>query len=354
MTQTSQRIGIGNSIFGIMLLLNLTIFPGFRAAGASEEPIQPVAQTSQQIANAIDTVEAGVSPLDAFGASSVPYRHWISTQRDIYENLFGETFDIADAVYIMDSETTAGHEHATSTGSTILGYEYSVHFSLIVEYDYQNDSSLPADAVAELAAVEFSLFVFTGTIFTALGSEHVTGFIFQATRPDGGRNRGMIPLVLVDEEMIDTLEEAYLLSVHPPSPPTPGGTDTAREDCETEFALAEIAYGTAVQIAASNLQGCLNGASGLFLGGFGVGVICGIVGGFAGLAASPAGPGAVMAALYAFGTCAALASGAAIAAVAACRGEFAAAVRNAAITRQGAREAARLIFGEENCPDDPA
>lgn len=184
-------------LFGTMVILAGMIFPVFHASAAIEEPVQPMAQTAEQVVDALNAVEAGTSVDEAFMIQPVPYRNWVKTQKLIYESLFGSPYNIFDAEYFLDEEVSQESELTAVAGTSDDGEEFSLQLSLLAEVANTGEG-IPADIAAHLADVGANDFGFTGTISTASASFHITGSIFQGTNADGTRNRLLLIVGLVD------------------------------------------------------------------------------------------------------------------------------------------------------------
>jgi len=333
-----ERKVYSNPLFGAILILSGMIFPVFHAAAQIEEPVQPMAQTAEQVADALKAVDAGVSVEHAFLEQQAPHRYWASLQNKIYESLFGVSYEPQDAIYHLNDEISMLDEQSSVTGATVLGDGFSLFLGMLVEYDYANDPEMSADAISAYNNISLSWHIFTGSLSTDLATEHVSGFIFQATDSDGVRARALFILDKADQETIDNI------NIMCSQPAAPEGDQPAGppQDCEEAYTRANEAYNTAIRIAGSTYRGCKDDVNGIMNGGSLACIGIGLLTAF--FTAGTTG-------FVAWGTCMALVIGAAITKLDSCRNANNTAFRNAEIARDAARAQARRIFGVENCPE---
>ena len=92
-----------NPIFGSLLILN-DLFPAFSANAMETQPVQPMAQTADQVVDALDAVDAGVSVHEAFLEQPTPFREYIKFNKTIYNTLFNDGFAVNKAGYYLTNE----------------------------------------------------------------------------------------------------------------------------------------------------------------------------------------------------------------------------------------------------------
>ena len=334
-----QRQSYSNPLFGAMVILAGMLFPVFHASAAIEEPVQPMAQTADQVVDALNAVDAGISVENSFTEKDIPYRDFAALQRKVYESLFARSYTPEDADYYLDSELTILDEQSQVSGTTALGDDFDLYSSMLVEYNWQNDDELSVDIKQELSTIDLVWICFTGILSTNLASENVSGFVFQATRDNGFRVRWILILTEETQETIDNLAESNILDGFV-AREQPADITTA-ENCEDAFAMANEDYNTAIQIANSELRGCKDHVNAIMAGGSAGCLGAGFVAAFftAGTAAYLVWQGCMWTII-----------GAAITQLLICKSDYNTRMRNARIYRDAARARAIRIFGEENCP----
>jgi len=337
-----ERKAYSNPMFGAMLIMSGMIFPVFHTAAAIVEPVQPMAQTAEQVVDALNAVQAGATVDQAFGIQPVKIRDWGSEQVAIYETLFGAPYDYDDAIYVLDDETTILDEQSSVNGGLVTGIAFTIHYSLLTQYDYVNDAQLPDTEISLMLAADISILPFIGTIDAISGSANITGIVVQATRPDGGRNRMVIVLGKASQLTIDNLDNYYFNQIA--SVPQPTGE---LSDCEEAFADANAAYSLCSALAINDFNTCMDNVGSVYKWAV---VGCGVLGIFTYIFTSAAGPAAVGAALKVGGACVVAATAAAAGASEVCENIYNGDVNACTIARGAARDAARAEFGAD-CPD---
>ncbi len=348
MSWVRGHLEYSNPIFGLLLILNLMVFPVYRASAALAQPVQPMAETAEQISDALDAVEVGATIEQAFGVQPVPIRDWGADQKYFYEALFNVPYDQNDAVYILLTEISETDEFQSVSLETPDGNPFSLQIHLISEYDYTNDDQLSSQDANELAAVNASIFSFIGTAASQFDSLNINGLVIQAARADGGRNRFILIGGYVDGEVVNSLILTHLyVDIAGISPVG------EIQNCEDAFNQALSTYSGSLSDARSNLKSCQDTAAASAIhsladclrlaGGSGVA---------AGIAAS-SGPVGAIAALIVFSVCGIAAAADMATDLWQCSNAYKAAVAAAQNAFAAAKAAARATFGVENCPGDP-
>jgi len=326
-----------------MLILNAMVLPTFRSSAAiTEEPVQPMALNGDQIIDALGTVEAGASVDQAFGPQPVEYRDWGTSQNKIFAQLFGMPYNYDDAVYVLDDETTAADQSFTVTGAIITGDEFSLHYSMLLEYDINNDPRATPEAKLDYANGDGNFLLFVGTLSTNLASVPVSGIVMQATRTaDQGRTRMLLLFGFADQETIDNLDAINETAAGPP------GLGPDLQDCELAFAIAMADHANAVTNASNDFNTCA--ADTISAVNFGIGA-CVALGALTFLLTTLSGPAAVAGALKVGGACVATALALGAGAMVLCEDSFNSKMRAAQSALEAALQAARNAFGSD-CPD---
>ncbi|MAO24237.1 MAG: hypothetical protein CMJ25_26090 [Phycisphaerae bacterium] len=338
-----QRQHFSSPLFALLLMVNVFILPSYRAAAQIEEPVQPMAQTAEQVIDALNAVEAGASVDQAFGIQPVPYRDTVKIQKTIYETLFGVAYDVDDAYYTLDNEVVLLDEANTVSGHMADGREYQVRFSMLGWYDYINDSAISNSDANDLAEANTSILCFAGTLSTDYGAISVLGAIFQIDTDAGVRDRGLVFFEIVSAQVIEDLDYVNQLLLQTEVPVVP-------QNCEDAFRIARNNYLADLEIAKNELEECMILAIGTFVGA---------MGGCAGLAikagVAAAATGGLIAPVAAVGVvwCSLAALGAASGLSGACALSYQTKANNARVRLNTARANARILFGVENCPGDP-
>lgn len=333
-----------NSMFGSLLILNLFVFTSFHSLA---DPVQPAASTMQQVMDAIDAMEAGVTYSEAFGEQPIPYRDWGRDQKLIYETLFNLSYSIQNAVYVLDEDVSIWEEFAEVSGHTPLGDEFFIELSALVEYDFVNDSNLPSGEAETLLAVNASIIGVIGTIRSVNASIAVRGIVLQATRADGGRNRLLLPVGIADPAIVADLQGLGDVVIPRGDEDEPSEPEV---DCQAAFDAANRKFLRDWEDAVADKKTCEK----IAIAGWGAAMVgCAGVGVVAGVLASPTGPGAVFTGLITGTGCALGVTAALNAAGVICVIQFRAAMDQARRDRDRAFEDARIMFGAANCPANP-
>jgi len=330
-----ERRAYSNPLFGAMLIMSGMIFPVFHAAAAIEEPVQPMAQTAEQVVDALNAVQVGTTVDQAFGIQPVPYREWVKSQRAIYEALFQTSYILADSDYFLISSISLADERTTVQGQNALGELFNLELVFLTKIENTGDD-IPVDIADFLASVNADDYAFTGTISTDNASFHIVGSIFQADLPDGSRNSFLVIGSIVDSAVIDFLNDpardAPSFLMDGPEPQT----------CEQAFAIADNNYTSAWTTAAAAYAACMSSATTRLRNGLiGCGIAAALVwaSGVGGLIALGAGSACAIIALTDYDSN-----------VQACFNNYLASMVAATAARTAAQQNAIAVFGEENCP----
>lgn len=343
-TPTRRFEKYANSMFGSLLILNLFVFTSFHSLA---EPVQPAASTTHQVLDAIDAMEAGITYSEAFGEQPIPYRDWGRDQKLIYETLFNLPYSIQNAVYVLDEEVSIWEEFAEVSGHTPSGDEFFIELSALIEYDYVNHSNLPSGEADTLLAVNASIVGVIGTVRSVNASVAVRGIVLQATRADGGRNRLLLLVGIVDPAVVADLQGFGDVVFPRGDEEEPSEPDV---DCQAAFDKANRQFFRDWEDALANKKTCEK----IAIAGWGAAMVgCAGVGVVAGVLASPTGPGAVFTGLITGTGCALGITAALNAAGVVCAIQFHAAMDQARRDRDRAFEDARIEFGASNCPANP-
>jgi hypothetical protein len=346
-----ERKAYSNPLFGAMLIVSGMVFPVFHAAAAIEEPVQPMAQTAEQVVDALNAVEAGFTVEQAFAEQPLPFREWSKAQKIIYETLFGLDYDIEDAAYILDDEVSELDENSIVTGTIPAGNSFDLNLLATKSYDYTSDINLSDDDVNALASANVSILPFIGKISTTNGVFGVGGVIFQATRSDGGRNRIFIITNNVDSHVIDDLEEYYQIVFAVESPQS--GQTAEELNCSALFLAANLARINALINARDALDDCMDDAVSELIGDLGDCLGTGAVAGVVAILTGATGPIGAAVALVIGGGCMVGEMVDFAGQMDSCGAAFAVALAAARAAHATAIAAARAEYGDENCPGDP-
>ncbi len=217
-----ERRAYSNPIFGAMLIVSATIFPVFQASARVAEPVQPMALNGEDVVDALNAVEAGVSVDEAFNIQPVPFRDFIKFHATIYNTLFDDAFDVSKSGYYLDDEINEGGVFFDFIGSTTIGNEFVVRFAGLTNVNLTGGSLAPGD-IASLAEHDSNILSFVGTMSTANSTINIAGLVWQGTRLDGNeRVRFLHILDTVNQSFIDDLEMVYFLpqyAIGDPGPP---------------------------------------------------------------------------------------------------------------------------------------
>mgnify|MGYP000319827115 CR=1 FL=1 len=204
-----ERKEYSNPTFGTMLILSAMTFPVFQASGRLAEPVQPMAQTAEQVVDALDAVEAGVSVDEAFNIQPIPFRDFVKFNKTISDTLFDDAFDVSKAGYYLDDEINEGDVFFDFIGSTIIDNEFIIRFASLTNVDLAGGSLTPDD-IASLAEHDSNILSFVGTMSTAISTINIAGLVWQGTRlDDNERVRFLFILDTVNQSFIDDLEWVY-------------------------------------------------------------------------------------------------------------------------------------------------
>jgi len=204
-----ERKAYSNPVFGAMLIVSGMVFPVFHASAAIAEPVQPMAQTAEQVVDALNAVEAGISVDQAFGIQPVPFRDFIKFNATIYNTLFDDAFDVSKAGYYLDNEINEGDVFFDFIGSTIIGNEFVIRFAGLTNVNLVGGSLAPGD-IASLAEHDSNILSFVGTMSTAKATINIAGLVWQGTRlDDNERVRFLYILDTVGQSFIDDHEMVY-------------------------------------------------------------------------------------------------------------------------------------------------
>ncbi len=333
-----ERKAYSNPMFGAMLIVSATIFPVFQASARIAEPVQPMALNADQVVDALNAVDAGITVEQAFMEQPLPYREWVKSQTTIYEALFQAPYTLADSDYFLFSPISLDDERTTVQGHNVHGEIFDLELTVMVGIENIHED-IPDDIADFLTSVNADDYAFTGTISTPSASFHVSGSIFQADLPDGTRNSFLLIGTTVDSSVIDFLNDP---ARDAPSFLTEGPEP---QNCEQAFAIADSEYSSAYEIALENYRSCLEIAerslrNKLIVCGVAVGVA--LYTGLGSLVAAAGGGTCVLGALADYDS-----------ALLACFVTYRAAIAAARITRTAAKNAAVIVFGSENCPGGP-
>lgn len=204
-----ERRAYSNPVFGAMLIVSATIFPVFQASARIAEPVQPMALNGEDVVDALNAVEAGVSVDEAFNIQPVPFRDFVKFHATMYNTLFDDAFDISNAGYYLDDEINEGDVFFDFIGSTIVGNEFIIRFASLTDVDLTGGSLTPDD-IASLAEHDSNILSFVGTMSTAEATINIAGLVWQGTRlDDNERVRFLFILDTVNQSFIDDLEWVY-------------------------------------------------------------------------------------------------------------------------------------------------
>ena len=203
-----------NPIFALLLIINVFIFPVFRASAAiAEEPVQSMALTGDMVSDALDAVATGVSVDNAFGPQPLPYREFGKFWKNAYEELFNIPYQL-DA-YILNEEINSGAEPVLMDGHTIMGQEFSVEFIFTADADFNQDS-ISQTTRDFFTARSSNILAVTGALMTDIGVVYFIGSVNQWNDEDGARIREIVPLTeLSFEEYSEYQSGQQLLLLDP-------------------------------------------------------------------------------------------------------------------------------------------
>jgi hypothetical protein len=129
-----------NPVFGAMVILGGMIMPTMHASAALQEPVQPMAQTAEQVVDALNAVETGVTVDQAFGVQPLPYRDFTKTWKSTYEQLFETAYPSGGDAYLFDLEIALGLSDFTPfQGHTSQGQDFEFEVAQLIEPDYFQD-----------------------------------------------------------------------------------------------------------------------------------------------------------------------------------------------------------------------
>ncbi|MBO6512794.1 MAG: hypothetical protein JJ974_02365 [Phycisphaerales bacterium] len=222
-----------NSIFAVLLLINAFVLPSFRASAAiADEPVQPLASTGEQVADALNAVATGISVDNAFGIQPLPYREFGSFWKKAYEDLFDVPFQ-TDA-YILDTELNSDTTDLIRNGHTIEGHTFAIEFALIVEAEF-DQPEISQDIRDLFAARSANMLGVVASITTNHGQIYFYGTVNQWDDEDGARIREIVPVYQYTLSEYNKFVEAnpellQILGMDGPIEPGPDAT-TPYEDC---------------------------------------------------------------------------------------------------------------------------
>tara|TARA_A100000171_G_scaffold1480_2_gene1648 strand:- start:921 stop:1856 length:936 start_codon:yes stop_codon:yes gene_type:complete len=310
--------------------VNVFVLPSYRAAARVQEPVQPIAQTAEQVVDALHAVEAGVPTDLAFGAQPIPYREWGKYQRQYIERLFGSPYSIQDSALLMFDDIDENSVGGTHVGQTSGAELFDMEVLGAYRVDIADDDYFTPAQTQVYQDANLDLYAIVASIETDLDKINFAGIAWQFTNSLGERVSEIVigcEMQQVDYDDFRPIPEAEQAGI-PAYPPV---------DCEQAFRLADIAFATAQQIAKNNMKNCILDATAQFAVTM------------TGCATASIFPGVgyvatVLCSLGALGIQAYQYAG--------CMGDYSTALANARAVRAGSRAAARAVFGDD-CPGDP-
>ena len=254
-----------NPLFGTMVILAGMIFPVFHASAAIEEPVQPMAQTAEQVVDALNTVEAGLEVDKAFNVQPVLYRDLVSHWKAVYEELFQVPFPPGGDAYLLDLEINSDLANFIPfQGHTSHGEEFEIEFIQLVEPDYFQDEITDDDRLLLESVSNNSLGVIA-TVRTANAEIHVLGVLLQWNSDETTRIHEFVILGTISDELaadLRDLRDQYGIQVLvEPVPIEPSPTLTPCQRCQ---AHAQNEYKRQLGHIMVDLDFALLGIAGLF------------------------------------------------------------------------------------------
>lgn len=225
-----------NPLFALLLILNALVFPVYHASAAlADDPVQPMASTGEEVANALDAVMAGVSTDNAFGIKPLPYREFGSFWKSAYEELFDVPYQI-DA-YMLQTELNSDTTDLLRNGETVEGHDFTAEFALIVEADF--DQPAITQTIRDLiTARSGNMLGVVASIITNHGQIYFFGSVNQWDDSNGIRIREIVPVYeLTLEEYTKYVNlNPELMAIQGGYEPGPTET-TPYEDCVLDAAM---------------------------------------------------------------------------------------------------------------------
>ena len=310
---------------------------------SSDDGYQHQVSSAGDVEDAVAAISAGVQPADAVGERPVPYRDWGAQQVEIYECLFDIVYDSGDAIYRLAQEISPATEGVMVFGDTITGLPFDFVPEHITLVPNTTDLWGPANAQS-LIDISANLAVAYGTVETSQCSLDVACFVWQYDAEDGSRARFLEFVDIVDAELISDLDDWRSSRGLPRQNDIPLPYVT----CEQAFTAADRAYRNALDAAKNTMDDCVIDAFVDY--SLGLAGCTSIAIGLTLFSAGAGGPAGLLSLL----TCAALLHASQLNDLRKCNNAYNNAAAAARATRQTARQNARDLFGEGNCPSDPA
>lgn len=225
-----------NPLFALLLILNAFVFPANHASAAlADEPVQPMASTGEEVADALNAVTAGVSTDNAFGIKPLPYREFGSFWKSAYEELFDIPYQI-DA-YLLETELNSDTTDLLRNGETFEGHDFTAEFALIVEADF--DQPAITQTIRDLITAQSgNMLGVVASIITNHGQVYFFGSVNQWDDTNGIRIRELVPVFeLTLEEYTEYVNlNPELMAIQGGYEPGPEET-TPYEDCVLDAAM---------------------------------------------------------------------------------------------------------------------
>lgn len=266
-----QRQHFSSPLFALLLMVNVFILPSYRAAAQIEEPVQPMAQTGDQVVDALNAVEAGVEVDKAFDAQPLPYRELVKTWKSTYEELFEIPYPAGGDPYLVGSEVNDTTLNFGVQGSTQSGQDFELDFLSLGVADYSDpEIGASSDDIAILDSVSTVAYGAVVVLRTVNAEIHVAGSLVQWGVGES-RVREFVPLQVLDWDIVEDFYSGVQLvqeegQVDGPVPYTcESCTAHARADHDGRMDLARIALNAAIAAATAGLVAV---APGCLIGGF--------------------------------------------------------------------------------------
>ena len=121
-----RRQSYSNPLFGTMVILMGMVFPVFHASAAIEEPVQPMAQTADQVVDALKAIDGGATVEQAFFEQPLPYREFLRFQNQIYQDLFDQERPLGGDSFLVGQEIGAATNTFVFQCQTAEGLDYEL------------------------------------------------------------------------------------------------------------------------------------------------------------------------------------------------------------------------------------
>lgn len=162
-----------------MALATLFGLLGTGVAGA--QVFQPTVSTSEELADAVDAVNAGVAPAQAMLEQPELHRETLAFKRDLYEGLTGEEYSNTSSIYrlsVQSGDELAVDEGAVIGGVTVSGSSFELLVDGIREADYGEDLT---EGELQLLIDEgiYRIWGVVGVVYSDTYQQEIFGVVFE-------------------------------------------------------------------------------------------------------------------------------------------------------------------------------